>query len=235
MVGAPKMLTFRYLDKLEPYNSIGKRLRMLNLVKKAIDDTVLFQLIQKLDSVKELILHSCRYLSNIKISSSTLEVCSIVYCGLLVEATFNVPKLLSLALSEQYRLPRLSFESVSSQCRISINYDYIWHNGEQLIHFRRSLIELNDQVVDLTLPRICQGLRPATGIDHLPTPEIENLILRYSAYTPTDTYSSCDDIFWVCWPKNLTVEYKVPTSKIVEEQVPWETYQIYLERVSHEC
>ncbi|MCD7449944.1 hypothetical protein HAX54_002469 [Datura stramonium] len=96
MVGAPKNANLRYLDKLEPYSSIGKRLRMLNLVKKAIDDTVLFQLIQKLDSVKELILHS---------SDSLSEISS----------------------------------------------------------------ELNDQVVDLTLPRICQGLRPATGIDHLPT------------------------------------------------------------------
>lgn len=100
-----------------------------------------------------------------------------------------MPKLLSLVFFDQCRLPSLSFERASSQCRISIHYQDVWDD------LKRSLVELNDQDVYLTLPsigcKICtKGLKSTSGVDHLPTAEVESLILSryeelpkyYSAY-----------------------------------------------------
>ncbi|MCD7449950.1 hypothetical protein HAX54_002475 [Datura stramonium] len=215
IVDAPKMLSFEYVNELEPYDSSGvvvvASLRMLNMgtcqnlrrvefVEAGIDDTFLFELIPKLPFIKELMLHFCEYLENITISSSTLEVCSIVKCDLLVEAIFDVPKLLSLAFSDQYRPPSLSFVSASSQCRISITYEAIW-DTEQLMNLRRSLVELHDQVVDLTLPSINKDFSLASEIDH---PEVENLL----SHCPNSSYSSYFDVvFSICWPKSLTLQY----------------------------
>ncbi|CAN4114155.1 unnamed protein product [Withania somnifera] len=226
IVDAPKMISFEYVNKgdSEPYLSqymclrtlkIGtcQNLRRVEFVKIAFGSRFLFEIIKKLHSIKELILHHCPYLRKMKIESSTLEVCSIGECDSLVQAVFDVPKLLSLAFSNQYRLPSLSFESASSQCRISINYDDILWDAEPFIHLRRYLVVLNDQVVDLAFGitsyrnRINKCLREASGVGHLPTPEVENLILSDHEYYLSElSYSTYfDDIFWTCSPKSLTV------------------------------
>lgn len=124
-----------------------------------------------------------------------------------------MPKLLSLAFSVPYRLPSLSFVSVSSQCRISINYVSCLWIVDQFIHLRRSLIELNYLSVDLIwripsfkIQHITKHFQAASGVDHLPIPEVENLILSdnvYSSDLSCPTYF--DDIFWTCSPKSLTV------------------------------
>ncbi|WMV53824.1 hypothetical protein MTR67_047209 [Solanum verrucosum] len=112
-----------------------QNLRRVEFVKAEIDDVVLFELIPKLHFIKELILH---YL----------------------QATFDVPKLLFLVVKpmqdfgERIRLPCLSFESASSQCRISIKYGDLPSDAEHIIDLRRYLVELNDKVVDLTVDSI---------------------------------------------------------------------------------
>ncbi|KAH0711719.1 hypothetical protein KY289_007678 [Solanum tuberosum] len=211
---APKLLFFVYENKWEAYSpdkiclrvlNIGtcRNLRRVEFVEAGIDDTFLFELIPKLHFIKELMLQFCEYLKEINISSSTLEVCSIVKCDLLVQAIFDTPKLLSLAFSKQCKLPCLSFVSASSQCRISIKYDTIM-DTEQLKNLRRSLVELCDQVVDLTLPSINKDFKLASEIDHLPPPEVENL----SSYCPNSAYSSYFDLlFSICCPKSLVIQY----------------------------
>ncbi|KAH0714498.1 hypothetical protein KY284_007403 [Solanum tuberosum] len=211
---APKLLFFKYENEWEAYSpdkiclrvlNIGtcRNLRRVEFVEAGIDDTFLFELIPKLHFITELMLQFCEYLKEINISSSTLEVCSIVKCDLLVQAIFDTPKLLSLAFSKQCKLPCLSLVSASSQCRISIMYDTI-RDAEQLMNLRRSLVELRDQVVDLTLPSINKDFKLASEIDHLPPPEVENL----SSYCPNSAYSSYFDLlFSICCPKSLVIQY----------------------------
>ncbi|MCD7449949.1 hypothetical protein HAX54_002474 [Datura stramonium] len=235
IVDAPKMLSFEYVNRgnnFDPYsshhNNVGmclhtlkigtcQNLKRVEFVKVAIDGKVLFKLIKKLRSVKELILHYCRYLRKIKISSSTLEVCSIVKCDLLAQAIFDVPKLLSLAFSDQYRLPCLSFKSASSQSRISINFE-ILRDVEQLMHLRRSLVELRDHVVDLTLSTISKSLSSARGIYHLPTLEVEHLVLSYCEFKSATYSSYYDVIFSICWPKMLTLQCDKRFGKFIRQQ-----------------
>ncbi|XP_055817728.1 F-box/LRR-repeat protein At3g58900-like [Solanum dulcamara] len=221
IVAAPKLLSFEYVNKGDsaPYSSrhnldiclgtleIGtfQYLRRVEFVKVTVDYRNLFKLIKKLHSVKELILHYCRYLRKIKISSSTLEVCSIVKCDLVEKAIFDTPKLLSLAFSDQYRLPSLSFKRAPSQCRVSINLDILW-NVEQFMNLRRSLVELRDQVVDLTLSTISKCLISARGIYHLPTLEVEHLVLSYCEFNTAAYSSYYDVIFSICLPKILTLQ-----------------------------
>ncbi|XP_059309951.1 putative F-box/LRR-repeat protein At4g13960 [Lycium ferocissimum] len=227
----PNLLSFEYVNKgnLEP-SSVKICLRTLNIgtcqnlrgvefVNTEIDDTVLFELIQKLHFIKELILHCCKCLKKIKISSSTLEVCSLAMCDLLVRAIFDVPKLLSLVVSEQYGLPSLSFVSASSQCRISINYGALWYI-KQCIHLQRSLVELHHQVVDLTLSSmyVDEGMRSISRIDHLPISEVERLILYPDIFG--QTYSSYFDvIFSICWPKSLTVHCDQKFREFLQQQL----------------
>uniref|UniRef100_M1DRX6 F-box domain containing protein n=1 Tax=Solanum tuberosum TaxID=4113 RepID=M1DRX6_SOLTU len=197
---APKLLSFEYVNKVDSERlsrhdldiclrtlEIGTcyNLRRVEFVKAEIDDVVLFELIPKLHFIKELILHYCKYLKKIKISSSTLEVCSIESCVCLVQATFDVPKLLFLVVKpmqdfgERITLPCLSFESASSQCRISIKYGNLPSDPEHIIDLRKSLVELNDKDVDLTLDSIGKGLRATSGINHFPSTKVENLTLTY--------------------------------------------------------
>ncbi|KAG5575174.1 hypothetical protein H5410_055308 [Solanum commersonii] len=212
---APKLLSFEYVNKgdserLYRHNhdiclrtlEIGtcQNLRRVEFVKAEIDDVVLFELIPKLHFIKELILH---YL----------------------QATFDVPKLLSLVVKpmqdfgECIRLPCLSFESASSQCRISIKYGGLPSDPEHIIDLRRSLVELNDQVVDLTLDSIGKGLRATSGVDHFPSTEVENLILTYCDWSITSYSSYLNDVFWICWPKNLTVHCGNKFRKFVCQQL----------------
>nr|XP_016502219.1 PREDICTED: putative F-box/LRR-repeat protein At5g54820 [Nicotiana tabacum] len=228
IVDAPKLLSFEYVnqDKLQPSSygvdvflrslNIGtcQNLRRVEFVKATIDDTDLFQLIQKLPFIKELSLRYCKYLKILKISSS---ICSIGNCECLVQAIFDVPKLLSLVFSNQFRLPSLSFERASSQCRISIDYRYMW-NAQQFIDLRRFLVELNGQPVDLTLSNTLWSLR-ASGIrDHHPTPQVENLI-SISGYSTASYSTYFDAIFWTCWPKCLTVQCDQRFRKFLRQQL----------------
>uniref|UniRef100_M1DV26 F-box domain-containing protein n=1 Tax=Solanum tuberosum TaxID=4113 RepID=M1DV26_SOLTU len=234
IVDAPKLLSFEYVNKGDstPYLSsdnlhiclrtieIGtcQNLRRVEFVKVTVEYWDLFKIIQKLHSVKELILHYCRYLRKIKISSSTLEVCSIVQCDLVEEAIFDTPKLLSLAFSDQDRLPSLSFERAPSQCRVSIKIDILW-DVQHLMNLRRFLVELCDQVVDLTLSTFSKSLIIPRGIYHLPTLEVEHLELSYSDIT-TATYSSYnyDVIFAICLPKILTLQCDKKLRKFLRQQ-----------------
>ncbi|XP_049370989.1 F-box/LRR-repeat protein At4g14096-like [Solanum verrucosum] len=234
IVDAPKLLSFEYVNRGDsvPYLSsdnlhiclriieIGtcQNLRRVEFVKVTVEYWDLFKIIQKLHSVKELILHYCRYLRKIKISSSTLEVCSIVQCDLVEEAIFDTPKLLSLAFSDQDRLPSLSFERAPSQCRVSINIDILW-DVQHLMNLRRFLVELGDQVVDLTLSTFSKSLILPRGIYHLPTLEVEHLELSYSDIT-TATYSSYnyDVIFAICMPKILTLQCDKKLKKFLRQQ-----------------
>ncbi|XP_059309616.1 uncharacterized protein LOC132060654 [Lycium ferocissimum] len=76
--------------------------------------------------------------------------------------------------------------------------------AEQFMLSRRSLVELNDLSVDLTLCNINKDLRLPSEIDRLPTAAVENVILLYPV-----SYSSYFDviIFSICWPKSLTLHY----------------------------
>ncbi|KAH0775955.1 hypothetical protein KY290_007366 [Solanum tuberosum] len=95
----------------------------------------------------------------------------------------------------------------------SINYVSCLWIVDQFIHLRRSLIELNYLSVDLTwripsfkIQHITKHFQAASGVDHLPIPEVENLILSdnvYSSDLSCPTYF--DDIFWTCSPKRLAV------------------------------
>ncbi|KAK4708171.1 hypothetical protein R3W88_029096 [Solanum pinnatisectum] len=217
IVDAPKLLSFEYVNKGDytPYSSsdnlhtclrtieIGtcQNLRKVEFVKVTVDYWDLFKLIRKLHSVKELILQYCRYLRKIQISSSTLEVCSIVRCDLVEQVIFDTPKLHSLAFSDQDRLPFLSFERTPSQCRVSIKIDILW-DIEHLMNLRRFLVELCDQVVDLTLCTISKSLILPRG--RLPTLEVEQLELAYSD-TTIATYSSYYNVILFAQDFNVTV------------------------------
>lgn len=233
IIDAPKLLSFEYVNKGDsaPYSShdnlhtclrtidIGtcQNLRKVEFVKVTVDYLDLFKLIRKLHSVKELILHYCRYLRKIQISSSSLEVCSVVQCDLVEEVIFDTPKLHSLAFSDQDRLPSLSFERAPSQCRVSIRIDILW-DVEHLMNLRRFLVELCDQVVDLTLCTISKSLILPRGIYRLPTLEVENLELSYSDIT-TATYSFYYDVmFAICLPKILTLQCDENLRKFLRQQ-----------------
>nr|XP_016491603.1 PREDICTED: F-box/LRR-repeat protein At3g03360-like [Nicotiana tabacum] len=222
IIEAPKLLSFKYGERINLSSlNIGtcQNLTRVEFVSaKIINDDILFQLIKKLPFIKELSLRYCEQLRKIKISSSTLEVCSIGYCYLLVQAIFDVPKLLSLAISIQYKLPSLSFECCSSKCRISINYCCILE-AEGFIRLRKFLVELNDQAVDLTLSNQRFRNNCTSGLRYLPTPEVENLILPDRNH-PNLSYSSYfDAIFWTCWPKSLTVECDPRFRKFIRQQL----------------
>lgn len=97
VVDAPNLSSFQYVNKdksmfcpLSSYSGMIINLRSLNIATfqnlrmvkimktTIIDEGALFRLIQKLPFMKELSLCSFVYWKNIKFSSSTLKVCSIV-------------------------------------------------------------------------------------------------------------------------------------------------------------
>ncbi|KAG5575170.1 hypothetical protein H5410_055304, partial [Solanum commersonii] len=180
---APKLLSFEYENEWEAYSPDKICLCVLNI-------------------------GTCRNLRRVEFVEAGIDDTFLFelipkYSSSMIQAIFDTPKLLSLAFSKQCKLPCLSFVSASSQCRISIMYDTIL-DTEQLMNLRRSLVELRDQVVDLTLPSIDKDLRLASEIDHLPPPEVDNL----SSYCPNSAYSSYFDLlFSICWPKSLVIQY----------------------------
>ncbi|KAH0745621.1 hypothetical protein KY285_007278 [Solanum tuberosum] len=121
---------------------------------------------------------------------------------LLADSIFAMESLQQLELNHCKILKRKTLLS-DDKIRISIKYDTIM-DTEQLMNLQRSLVELCDQVVDLTLPSINKDFKLASEIDHLPPPEVENL----SSYCPNSAYSSYFDLlFSICFPKSLVIQY----------------------------
>ncbi|KAH0711721.1 hypothetical protein KY289_007680 [Solanum tuberosum] len=87
------------------------------------------------------------------------------------------------------------------------------------MNLRRFLVELGDQVVDLTLSTFSKSLIIPRGIYHLPTLEVEHLELSYSDIT-TAIYSSYnyDVIFAICLPKILTLQCDKKLRKFLRQQ-----------------
>ncbi|KAK4708169.1 hypothetical protein R3W88_029094 [Solanum pinnatisectum] len=86
------------------------------------------------------------------------------------------------------------------------------------MNLRRFLVELCDQVVDLTLCTISKSLILPRGIYRLPTLEVEQLELAYSD-TTIATYSSYYNvIFAICLPKILTLQCDEKLRKFIRQQ-----------------
>ncbi|XP_071940638.1 uncharacterized protein [Coffea arabica] len=179
-----------------------------------IDDTFFIDLACKFPNLEDLMVRYCQELESIKISSQSLKRIELMDNKKLVEAQFEVPKILAFEYSNVCDIiPRFLFATASSCWTSSIclwcmeHVDVSW-----FVKLKELLASLFQSEVSLDIDFICSvafDLNEIRDIVKIREPqEVQKLTLHFDwMFSLEKGFSALDGLFWVCRPKYVNTEW----------------------------
>ncbi|XP_027118102.1 F-box/LRR-repeat protein At3g59190 [Coffea arabica] len=179
-----------------------------------IDDTFFMDLACKFPNLEDLMVRYCQELESIKISSQSLKRIELMDNKKLVEAQFEVPKILAFEYSNVCDIiPRFLFATASSCWTSSIclwcreHVDVSW-----FVKLKELLASLFQSEVSLDIDFICSvafDLNEIRDIVKIREPqEVQKLTIHFDwMFSLEKGFSALDGLFWVCRPKYVNTEW----------------------------